>query len=101
MFFGLKVGSVRADTVRSMCASDHGQHTPQAGRIVLKRLLNSFSVLTLMLCTGVGALQAQNSLAINPVTIFLNGVVGGGPVQQTFAVTSSPVATVPFTATFT
>jgi uncharacterized protein (TIGR03437 family) len=67
----------------------------------LKRALNSVSVLTLMLASGVGALQAQNSLAINPITIFLNGTINGPAVQQTFAVTSTPVAAVPFTGAFT
>jgi uncharacterized protein (TIGR03437 family) len=46
------------------------------------------------------ALKAQNALSLSPGTVFLNGVVGGPAVQQTFAVTSSPVAAVPFTATF-
>ena len=53
-----------------------------------------------MLFSGVGALQAQNSLTVGPITVFLSGTVGGAPVQQSFAVTSSPVAAVPFTGTF-
>jgi hypothetical protein len=55
---------------------------PQAGGNVLKRLLNSIPVLTLMLFSGVGALQAQNSLTVGPVTVFLNGTVGGAPFSS-------------------
>jgi hypothetical protein len=44
-------------------------------------------------------LQAQNSLTVSSSTIFLNGLVGGSPVQQTFTISSSPATTVPFTIT--
>jgi hypothetical protein len=66
----------------------------------LNRLLNYLPVLTCLIFSGVSALRAQNSLAINPNTIFINGVAGAAAVQQTFTVTSSPVAAVPFTTTF-
>ena len=69
------------------------------GGNILKRQLKSVPALICLLFCGVSALEAQNSLAINPVNIFMNGTIGGPAVQQTFAVTSSPVATVPFTAT--
>lgn len=52
-----------------------------------------------MVFSGGGALQAQNALGVNPVTVFLNGTVGGPAVQQSFAVTST-IAAVSFTATF-
>jgi uncharacterized protein (TIGR03437 family) len=64
----------------------------------LKHRPNSVPALILMLFSGVGALQAQNQLSVNPNTIFLNGTIGGPAVQQTFAVSSSPLAVVPFTA---
>ena len=98
--FCINDGGARANAVRNMCASDQASTYRRPGGNVLKRLQKSALVLTLMLASALGALQAQNSLAINPGTIFLNGTVGGPAVQQISALTSSPLATVPFNATF-
>ena len=55
--------------------------------------------LALILSSTAATLQAQNSLTVSAPTIFLNGLVAGSPVQQTFTISSSPATTVPFTIT--
>jgi uncharacterized protein (TIGR03437 family) len=64
----------------------------------LKRLAASLSVLGFLLLGGTCTIQAQNALAVNPGAVFLYALTGGGPAQQSFTLTSSPVATVPFSA---
>src|SRR6478672_7710747 len=70
------------------------------GGHTVQRLFHPVPALLIVLLAGAGVLQAQNTLAANPGTVFLNGSSNGAPVQQTFALTSSPAATVAFTSTF-
>src|SRR5262249_2584327 len=48
------------------------------------------TMLLVLLLVCVGSLQAQNTVALSPSTVFLKAALNGGPIQATVAVTSSP-----------